>query len=128
MFFKYSQIISMLLALLYIFIKTKNKICLVGSAIGLYILVISHYFNEIETLIPFKLSSYRLFTLILILIVPILLFLGYVFHKSEKRDRSEKDSLVPDISILFKFTRGTIMFWMTIVILNLVAFLLDYSK
>lgn len=125
MYLQYSKIMSIILVLAYIYIKTKSKPVLAGAMVGLHIIVVSYYFDKIYEIIPMSSAGMRVLLICLIILVPIGAFLGYVAYATKKYRDIAKEKLTPNFYALLSFSKSNILFFVIMVLLNLLALMLD---
>lgn len=111
--------------LIYSWIKTRDKVTLAGLSVALLTLltgkivpgtILDRTFPNSFTLIKW--------TLVVLDFLCIGTFLFYVFYKSEKYKGSERGKVVPNFRVLFKATPGNIVFWVAIMLFNLLVLIL----
>jgi hypothetical protein len=126
MTYKLTLTISVLLTLIYLFMKTRDKVTLAGVSVALLTLVTGKIVTGtvLDRSFPNS-SNFVKWTLVAADFLCILIFLFYIFYRSEKYRGSERGKVVPDFRVLFNASPENIAFWIVIILFNLIVFLFN---
>ena len=121
-----AELLSILLVLAYFYKKTKNRIPLWILSYSAFLIVCVVLFRKLFPDIPFVSPTCEYMGFLFVTGVPFLVLIVSIGVEVEKQRTMTTEDNKP--IVLFKPTKGNIIFWTVIVLINLAAFIVDKSK
>jgi hypothetical protein len=128
MYSTYTELLSLLLIIIYLYAKTRDRISLLITGYIFFLLTSGIVFRFLFPDVPFFSPTLE-YTVFLIWVgIPFLVVLALIFYEVEKKRTQSTGEKSENISFIFEFSRDNIIFWTIIILMNLIAFLLEKGK
>lgn len=122
--FTLTQIISGIAIIFFIYLKTKDRCSLYTFILITYCLIMFSSFRVLYPHIPTPSPTIQYMTLLAITGIPFLIMLVIIGNEAEKN----REKTMENIQSIFTMSRGNIIFWGIIILLNLTGFILEMGK
>ncbi len=130
MYSNIAELISLLLLIGYLYVKIKDKIALWLLGYAFYLICCLFLFRLIYPNVPFISPTIEYMGFLFITGLPFLVIIVLIGVETEKR-RSGAIAIeeqTKDMKKIFNISKGNIIFWAIIVLINLIAFLLENNS
>ncbi len=123
-----AELLSLIAAMVYYYNKTKNKAILWVLGNVLFFAICVFLFKKLYPDIPFVSPTPEYMCFLAIVGVPFLITIVMIFVETEKQKPRASEEYDRNSSAIFTPTRGNIIFWTIIVLINLAGFIADGRK
>ncbi len=125
MLLRYIQIISIIMIIVFFYKKTKEKMFLWILSYALFLGVCLELFRTVFPKIVLGSATLEYGMFLLVVGVPFLVLVVVIGVQIEKRSKNRVENGALNIASVFSMQKDNIVFWGTIIIINLVVLLFD---